>query len=87
MKSRQQIKKLVDKVCYFCGEDRYEILDCHRIIEGKDGGTYHPLNTLTICCNCHRKTHTGIIKILGKHLCSNGKYVVIYIEDGVEKIR
>lgn len=85
--SIQQTKKLFDGKCYFCGEDRYELLDSHRIIEGQDGGTYNWWNMLTTCALCHRKCHTGIIKILGKHKCMGGNKLEIlhYIEDGVEK--
>ncbi len=84
----QQIKKLFDGECFFCGEKRYELLDSHRIVEGQDGGTYNWWNMLTTCALCHRKCHTGIIKILGKHKCMGGKKleVIHYIdEDGVEK--
>jgi len=83
-KSRQQIQKLYDKKCYFCEESEYKLLDCHRIVEGKDGGTYHPRNTLTVCCKCHRKIHTGIIKIHGRYFTSKGKWVVHYTENGEE---
>ena len=85
-RSVKQIKKMYDKECYFCGEPEYGLLDGHRIHEGKDGGTYHWWNILTVCCKCHRKIHTGIIKILGKHPCTWGKmYVIHYVENGEEK--
>ena len=86
--SKKQIKKMHDKECYFCGENRYELLDAHRIIEGNEGGKYNWSNMLTICALCHRKCHTGIIKILGKHKCMGGDKleVIHYIdEDGEEK--
>lgn len=75
----------MDKQCYFCEEPNYALLDCHRIKPGKDGGRYTHYNTLTICSNCHRKCHTGDIVILGKHLSTNGLFVVHYLENGVEK--
>jgi hypothetical protein len=81
----QQCRKHYDKVCYFCPEDRYELLDAHRILEGANGGTYHWANMLTLCCKCHRKEQAGIIKILGSHPCSNGRRVIHYVEDGEEK--
>jgi len=80
--SKQQLKKLSDKFCFFCGEDDYDLLDAHRIIEG---GKYEDFNILTNCSNCHRKIHSGRIKILGKHFCSNGNFVIHYIEDEEEK--
>jgi len=86
-KTRQQIRKLVDKECYFCGETEYKLLDCHRVVEGKDGGTYDHRNTITVCCNCHRKIHSGIIEIKGKYLSTKGTYVVIYFENGIEKCK
>jgi len=86
-KSVKQIRKLFDGECFFCGEDDYDLLDAHRIIEGKDGGKYNWWNTLATCSKCHRKIHSGRIKISGKHPCSSGKYVIIYVEDGIEKIK
>lgn len=83
--SRQQCRKLFDGECFFCGEKDYDLLDCHRIYEGADGGTYHWLNSLTACSNCHRKCHSGRIQVHGRYLCTNGRYVVHYHEDGEEK--
>jgi hypothetical protein len=84
-KSRQQITKLSEKECYFCKENEYKLLDVHRIYEGKEGGTYHPLNTIVVCCKCHRKIHAGIIKTIKKHLSTSGRYVLHYYENGEEK--
>lgn len=86
-KSKKQIRKLIDKECFFCGEKEYKLLDCHRIVEGEHGGTYDWLNTLTACCNCHRKIHSGIIEIQGRFYSTKGKYVVIYKENGIEKFK
>lgn len=79
--SRQQCIKLVDKQCLFCGEDKYELLDCHRIFPGEKGGTYVPRNTITSCANCHRKMHSGIIKVVGKYLSTSGSWVVMYFDE------
>jgi hypothetical protein len=81
------IRKLYDKCCFFCGVDVYELLDAHRIYEGKDGGGYIWENILTVCSLCHRKIHAGIIQILGRHLCTNGQYVIRYLENGEEKFK
>ncbi len=82
----KKVKKLIDKQCYFCGENDYALLDLHRILEGSKGGKYNSFNTLTTCSNCHRKVHAGRIKILGKHYCTNGRYVLNFIdENGEEK--
>lgn len=84
--SKQQIKKLSDKKCYLCGEQEYKLLDAHRIIEGQDGGKYNWWNTLTLCVGCHRKIHTGIIRILGKYHCTGKQLSVLhYEENGEEK--
>ena len=85
-KSVQQCRKYYDKVCYFCEESKYELLDAHRIFEGKDGGVYHWDNILTVCAGCHRKITVGVIQVLGRHLSTSGRHVVHYIdEDGQEK--
>lgn len=82
--SKKQIKKKCDKKCYFCDCDTYELLDVHRIIEGKDGGKYTDWNTVVCCATCHRKAHAGIIKIFRKHYSTKG-YVIHYIDEhGIE---
>jgi hypothetical protein len=80
--TKKQIFKLVDKKCYFCPVN--EVLDAHRILPGEKGGKYTRQNTVTICPNCHRKCHTGIIKILGRHYTTAGTYIMHWIEDGQE---
>jgi hypothetical protein len=85
-KSKKQVRKLYDKVCFFCGIADYDLLDAHRIYEGSEGGTYHWLNMLTTCVLCHRKVHTGKIQILGQHPSTSGRWVVHYIDEkGEEK--
>lgn len=72
--------------CRICGEDDYSVLDVHRIQEGKDGGKYNFLNSVTLCSNCHRRIHDGKIEIIGKFLCSDGTYKIMIIdENGEEK--
>ena len=85
MPSKKQIRKRLDRECYFCGEEDYELLDAHRIVPGADGGKYTDFNTLTCCANCHRKCHSGRIKVLGRHSSTAGRRVLHYIEDGEEK--
>jgi hypothetical protein len=83
--SKKQIKKRIDKKCYFCDCSDYELLDVHRIIPGEDGGKYTDWNMLTTCCLCHRKIHAGQIKIIGKHFSTSGRHVIHYInEEGKE---
>lgn len=88
-------RKLIDKVakkksdgkCLFCGNDDYAVLDCHRILPGEDGGIYTDFNTVTSCSNCHRRIHDGQIKLDRKYFRSDGRWVLHYWEDGVEKWR
>lgn len=83
--SRQQIKKAYEKQCYFCHEENYDLLDAHRIIPGDQGGKYNDHNILVLCANCHRKTHSGSLKILGKYFSTTGRWVIKYVENGEEK--
>ncbi len=72
------------KKCFFCPEDNENLLDAHRIIPGKDGGTYIPTNILCICSNCHRRVHAGEIVVDRKYPCTSGKLVVHYFDKGIE---
>ena len=81
----KKVKKKIDKKCYFCPESDYNLLDVHRIVEGKNNGKYTDYNTVTTCCTCHRKIHSGRIQIVGKHYSTAGRYVLHYIEDNEEK--
>ncbi len=84
--TKKQILKLVANVCYFCGENDYNLLDAHRILEGHLGGTYHERNTVVVCATCHRKIHSGRIIIHGKYLTTGKKqWILHYFIDGEEK--
>jgi hypothetical protein len=76
-------KKNIGK-CKFCSCDQYEVLDIHRIIEGKDGGIYSDWNTVVCCASCHRKIHAGLIKIDRHYPTISGKMILHYWLDGVE---
>lgn len=78
-------KKKTDKKCYFCFCDEYALLDVHRIVEGCYGGEYSEHNTITVCASCHRRIHAGTIKIDRKFFTSNGKYILHFWQDNVEK--
>lgn len=56
--------KHLQELCFFCGEDDYSSLQCHRIIAG---GIYNQQNVLTVCASCHCKIHSGKIKIDRKY--------------------
>jgi hypothetical protein len=83
----KKIKKRVDKKCCFCGEDNMVVLDVHRIEPGSEGGKYVEQNSLLCCVLCHRRIHAEQIKVLGKRLCTNGHFVVHFIENGEEKFK
>jgi len=68
--------------CAICEQDRYELLDVHRIVEGQE---YSEGNCVVLCANCHRRHHTGLIKIREKRHSSLG-YVLIYEINGQEII-
>lgn len=74
--------------CKFCTCDVYELLDVHRILEGKDGGTYEQTlthgNCVVLCANCHRMVHAGIIKIDRWYTTTMGKMVLHFWKDGTE---
>ena len=79
--SFQQTKKKKVGKCFFCDEDDYEVLDCHRILEGENGGKYNDFNTLIVCAVCHRKIHSGKMKILGKHKTTKGNTRIVHYID------
>lgn len=85
-RTKKQVQKLSDKCCFFCHEADYDLLDLHRIIEGKNGGKYTKMNTVTCCCGCHRKIHAGKIKIFGKFLSTKGIVIHFIDEKGNERI-
>jgi len=80
--NKQLFKKLAPS-CALCDEDDCCLFDVHRI---EEGGKYAEWNCIAICVKCHRRHHSGKIKILDK-LYSTAGWVVIYEEDGIEKIK
>jgi hypothetical protein len=82
---KKSTKKRIDGKCKFCSCEIYELLDLHRIVEGKDGGEYTAQNTVTVCALCHRKVHAGFIKIDRWYPSISGKMILHYWMDGEEK--
>lgn len=80
----KKAKKKTEGQCFFCEEDDYAVLDCHRIVEGADGGEYTDFNTVVVCANCHRRIHDEQIVIDRKYFSTSGQYVLHYWEDGEE---
>jgi len=81
---QKKIKKKVDKKCYFCNEDDYNLLDVHRILPGEKNGKYTQNNTVVCCANCHRRIHAGQIKIDRWCLSTKGR-VLHYFMEGEER--
>jgi 5-methylcytosine-specific restriction endonuclease McrA len=73
------------KPCQICGENKYELLDVHRIIPEEKGGRYEESNCVCICVSCHRKHHSGIIEIKGWFDSSAGKILLYKNEKGEEQ--
>lgn len=48
--------------CSICGWDKARC-DMHRKINGKDGGRYTRNNIISLCPNCHRLVHLGLLTI------------------------
>lgn len=70
--------------CAICDIAEYELLDVHRIKEGEE---YSFQNCICLCCNCHRKHHSGLIKILNKRYSSNGYFLEYLDEEGKEMFK
>ena len=68
--------------CQICGENKYKLLDVHRIIWG---GDYINTNCANLCVACHRKVHTYIIKIIGWKHSTCGPLLHIIDENGEEQ--
>lgn len=81
--SKKTIRKLVAKRCFFCPENDPDVLDAHRILPGEDGGQYLEHNILVVCANCHRRCHSGAIRLDRKYPSTKGP-VLHFWADGVE---
>ena len=82
--NKKNFKKSEGK-CRICGEKRYELLDCHRILSGQNNGEYKNGNVAVICSNCHRLVHAGVIVIDRYYLCTDATYKLRIISGGEEK--
>lgn len=79
--SKKQILKLYRKTCFFCGENNYNLLDVHRIIEG---GKYYPMNSIVACCRCHRLIHQDKSILIDRKYLSTKGIVVHFWKDKIE---
>lgn len=72
------------KPCRICDEERYKLLDVHRIVAG---GKYKNSNCVCICTTCHRKHHSGLITIKGWYDSTIGKILHYIDEEGNEQFK
>lgn len=79
-KTKKQIKKLVDKKCYFCDENDYELLCVHRIRYDlpKNQNKYTEGNMITVCIKHHNMIHNKEIKIDKFYTTTLGKNILHY---------
>jgi 5-methylcytosine-specific restriction endonuclease McrA len=77
----KKIFKLAKRYCAICKEPNYNLLDVHRINEGKE---YSPANCIALCCNCHRRHHSKEITIREKRYSTDG-WILIIERDGLEE--
>ena len=81
----REVDKSAAKKCPICDDKDIDVLEYHRIVPGKDGGTYIPYNVVICCSSCHTLIHKDRIQIKGWFESTGGK-VLIIIKDGKEKI-
>jgi len=82
--SKQAFKRR-SRECRICGEDDYEVLECHRIEEGCNGGKYENTNCVCLCSSCHTRVTKGIIITLRWVHSTKGNLLFIIDENGEEK--
>jgi 5-methylcytosine-specific restriction endonuclease McrA len=72
--------KNTNKKCKICGIENTEILEVHRIIEGRNQGQYKYNNVIACCPNCHTKIHKNQIQIDKWYFSSCG-YLLRWIDE------
>ena len=61
-KTISMYKKIDRSLCGICGWNK-TICDQHRIVYGCNGGKYTTGNLISLCPNCHRLVHRGLLSI------------------------
>ena len=77
---RKVRQKLYDGRCVICGDDDPAVLDAHRIVPGEKGGRYTRGNIVTLCANCHRRTHAGDIVLDRYYGSTRGPVLHCWVE-------
>lgn len=70
--------------CNVC-EEWFKSLDKHHIQSRSKGGSNKKENITYLCCNCHRKVHTGDIILEGNFYSTDG-VLLIHREKGTPSI-
>jgi translation initiation factor RLI1 len=81
--------KLIKKYCEVCGEADLSVLDFHHITPRTDSNsTNDNLNLCILCSTCHRKSHSGSIKIIGLFPSTQlpNRRTLIYKMNGVKNL-
>ena len=63
LKAYNKNKRFKKDKCELCDIDIPEVLDSHHIIQRSMGGSDDPENRITVCANCHRMIHAGILEL------------------------
>jgi 5-methylcytosine-specific restriction endonuclease McrA len=58
-KLKENLSKTRSGICEECGNNNYNILQVHHIIERCNGGTDDEINLQLLCPNCHYTKHLG----------------------------
>jgi 5-methylcytosine-specific restriction endonuclease McrA len=59
---KENLSKIRGGICEECGNENYNILQVHHIIERCNGGTNDESNLELLCPNCHYTKHLGYSK-------------------------
>ena len=59
---KENLSKIRGGMCEECGNENYNILQVHHIIERCNGGTNEESNLELLCPNCHYTKHLGYSK-------------------------
>ena len=83
--------KLIKNKCEIetCDVDDPKLLELHHIVERSEiNTTNHNYNLAILCGNCHAKTHTGWLKIIGVFPSTRlpNKRTLVYELDGKKNI-
>jgi hypothetical protein len=81
--------KLEKIQCEICGETDTKILHRHHIVPRTDPNTSHDdMNLAVLCPNCHSKTHSGEIEIVGVFPSTQQPYgrTLVFKKDGKSNV-